>query len=76
MNNRDETLLRSMRGAASDDTRVFTAKSVRVLIGIIDANESQLARIKAAMLHAGCADWTDDVAQMFDAYMARETEEA
>ena len=40
----------------------------------LEAATIQLARIKAALLHAGCSDWTDDVAEMTEAYLQREAE--
>ena len=74
MTDRDETLIRAARGALASGALTFKAETVRILIGVIDGQEDQLSRTKNAFLHAGVADWTDNVAEMAETCLGREKE--
>ena len=41
------------------------------LLAEVDRQSAQLSRIKAAFLHAGCSDYTDDVARMAEEFLAQ-----
>ena len=74
MTAQDETLLKAVRAASTDDGRTFCAATMRIIVGIVDKQTSDLARIKAALMAAGCSDYTDDVARMAEEYLAQPEE--
>ena len=44
---------------------------IAFLLAEVEHQSAQLARIKAALLHAGCSDYTDDVARMAEEFLAQ-----
>ena len=48
---------------------------IAFLLAEVDRLNTQQTRIKAALLVAGCADYTDDVAKMAEEYLAQPEEE-
>jgi len=44
---------------------------IAFLLAEVERQAAQLARIKAVFLHAGCSDYTDDVARMAEEFLAQ-----
>ena len=50
---------------------VSAPSDIAFLLAEVEHQSAQLARIKAALLHAGCSDYTDDVARMAEEFLAQ-----
>jgi hypothetical protein len=62
---------------AGDDINchdLYIMADMRFLLAEVDRQAVQLARIKAALMAAGCSDYTDDVARMAEEYLAQPEE--
>jgi len=62
----------SVRGI--DDAYHQAPVAIAFLLAEVDRQAAQLARIKAALMAAGCSDYTDDVARMAEEYLAQPEE--
>ena len=60
--------------SAADDCLKAAPHTLPFLLAEVERLTTQQARIKAALLVAGCSDYTDDVARMAEEFLAQREE--
>ena len=66
--------IEEIRASARMNMYRSSPEDIDALLAEVDRQSAQLARIKAALLLAGCSDFSEDVAEMAEEFLAQPEE--